>query len=81
MPVDALQLDGRVVALSTWQTYEPGFIVYGWREIRYNESAACLSNKFAVNVFLYGLIQPGGFAGRYQARTPLVTSSPARTRP
>lgn len=80
MPVDALQLDGRVVALATWQTFDPGFVVYGWRQIYYNEYAACLSNKFAVNVFLYGLIQPGGFAGRYRARTPVVSQAPPRTR-
>ena len=64
MPVDALVLDGRVIALSTQMTYEPGFSVYGSRSIVYNPRSPCLANRFAVNVLLYGLIQPGAIGTR-----------------
>jgi hypothetical protein len=69
LPVDAVEVHGRVVALSTYQTYHPGFVLYGSRGIRFHETAPCRSNRHAVNVFLYGLVQPGGFASRYRART------------
>lgn len=74
LPVDALCLDDRVVAISTYMTYDPGFYVKpASRRIEYNWWSACVANRLALNVFIYGLVRPGAVAGRYvhQGSAPL----------